>query len=116
LLKADSLFAKVITMDPTSYRGYYFRARTNFELDPETLQGIAKPYYEQTIQIVEAKADPRYNQIIIECCKYMGFYYYLKKDYTQSKIYWNKILALEPANTTALGAIDGIDKILKGKK
>jgi len=48
LLKADSVFAKVITLDPTNYRGYVWRARSNFSLDPETLQGLAKPFYEQT--------------------------------------------------------------------
>lgn len=116
LLKADSVFAKVITMDPTVYRGYIWRARTNFALDPETLQGLAKPYYEQTIPIVEAKADAKYNPVIIECCRYLGYFYYLKKDYTQSKLYWNKILTLDPANTMAINAIEGIDKILKGKK
>ena len=112
---ADSLFTKVVTLDPTNYRGYIWRARTNFSLDPETLQGLAKPFYEQTIPIVEAKADVRYNPVIIECCRYLG-YYYLKKDFTQSKIYWNKILVLDPTNDMAIKAIDGIDKSLKGKK
>ncbi|MDD4971573.1 MAG: hypothetical protein PHT07_19260 [Paludibacter sp.] len=116
LIKADSVFAKVISTDPTNYRGYIWRARTNFALDPETLQGLAKPYYEQTIPIVEAKADVKYNAVIIECCRYLGYFYYLKKDYTQSKIYWNKILVLDPTNDMALKAIDGIDKTLKGKK
>jgi len=116
LIKADSVFAKVIAIDPTNYRGYIWRARTNFALDPETLQGLAKPYYEQTIPIVEAKADVKYNAVIIECCRYLGYFYYLKKDYTQSKTYWNKILVLDPTNDMALKAIDGIDKTLKGKK
>lgn len=116
LLKADSVFAEVIKQDPTNYRGYIWRARTNFSLDPETLQGLAKPYYEQTIPIVEAKADARYNPVIVECCRYLGYFYYLKKDYIQSKLYWNKILVLEPTNDMALKAIDGIDKTLKIKK
>jgi len=116
LLKADSVFTKVVTLDPTNYRGYIWRARTNFALDPETVQGLAKPYYEQTIPIVEAKADPKYNPVILECCRYLGYYFYLKKDFTESKLYWNKILVIDPANDMALKAIDGIDKSLKGKK
>jgi tetratricopeptide (TPR) repeat protein len=116
LLKADSVFAKVITLDPTNYRGYVWRARSNFSLDPETLQGLAKPFYEQTLPIVEAKADPKYNPVILECCRYLGYYYYLKKDFTQSKMYWNKILALDPTNDMAIKAIDGIDKTMKAKK
>ena len=116
LLKADSVFAKMISIDAADYRGYIWRARTNFSLDPETLQGLAKPYYEQTLPIVEAKADARYNPVILECSRYLGYYYFLKKDFTQSKMYWNKILAIEPTNDMALKAIDGIDKTLKGKK
>jgi len=114
LLKADSIFAKVAVMDPTNYRGNYYRANINFVLDPDN--GTAKPFYEQTLTLVEAKADPRYNQIIIECCRFLGYYYYLKEDYTQSKIYWNKILAIEPTNEVAVKAIDGIDATLKRKK
>jgi len=116
LLKADSVFTKVVTLDPTNYRGYIWRARTNFSMDPETLQGLAKPFYEQTIPIVELKKDPRYNPVIVECCRYLGYYFYLKKDFTESKMYWNKILAIDPANEMAKNAIDGIDKSLKGKK
>jgi len=116
LIKADSIFAKVVSLEPTNYRGYRWRALTNFSLDPETTQGLAKPFYEQTLTIVEAKADVRYNQVIIECSRYLGYYYYLKKDYTQSKVYWNKILTIEPTNDIANKAIAGIDKAQKGKK
>jgi len=115
LLKADSIFTKVALLDPTNYRGNYFRAKINFALDPDN--GSAKPYYEQTLTLVESKADPRYNGVIIECCRFLGFYYFVKEDYTQSKVYWNKILAIEPTNEVAVKAIDGIDKTLKkGKK
>lgn len=116
LIKADSVFAKVISLEPTEYRGYIWRARTNFSLDPETLQGLAKPYYDQTLTIVEAKADARYNPVILECSRFLGYYYFLKKDYIQSKVYWNKILVIDPTNDMAIKAIEGIDKSLKGKK
>jgi tetratricopeptide (TPR) repeat protein len=116
LLKADSAFAQVAVLEPTSYRGYVWRARTNFALDPESTIGLAKPFYEQTLTIVESKADVRYNPVIQECSRYLGYYYFLKKDYTQSKFYWNKILSIEPTNDLAIKAIDGIDKALKGVK
>ncbi|MDR3651924.1 MAG: tetratricopeptide repeat protein [Paludibacter sp.] len=116
LIKADSMFAKVVSMDSTSYRGYIWRARTNFALDPETKQGIAKPFYEQTLAVVEAKADVRYNPVILECSRFLGYYYFLKSDFTESKIYWNKILSIDPQNELALKAIDGIDKTLKAAK
>jgi tetratricopeptide (TPR) repeat protein len=116
LQKADSLFAQVATLEPTNYRGNVWRARTNVELDPELTLGLSKPYYELTLTLVESKADVKYNPVIIECSRYLGYYYFLKKDYAESKIYWNKILVIDPKNDTALKAIDGIDKSLKGKK
>ena len=116
LLKADSVFAQVATLEPTAYRGNMWRARTNFALDPESTIGLAKPFYEQTVTLVEAKADARYNPVILECSRYLGYYYFLKKDYPQSKLYWNKILTIDSKNELALKAIEGIDKALKGKK
>jgi tetratricopeptide (TPR) repeat protein len=116
LLKADSLFAQVATLEPTNYRGNAWRARTNVELDPELTLGLSKTYYDQTLTLVESKADAKYNPVIIECSRYLGYYYFLKKDYAQSKIYWNKILVIEPKNETAIKAVEGIDKSLKGKK
>jgi len=116
LLKADSIFGQVASLEPTAYRGNMWRARTNFALDPESTIGLAKPFYEQTVTLVEAKADVRYNPVILECSRYLGYYYFLKKDYVQSKIYWNKILLIDSKNELALKAIEGIDKALKGKK
>lgn len=116
LLKADSLFAEVATLEPTGYRGNFFRARTNFALDPENTTDIAKTFYDMTLTLVEAKADVRYNPVILECTRFLGAYYFQKKEYLQSKLYWNKILVLDPKNELALKVIEGIDKALKGKK
>lgn len=116
LLKADSIFAIIATDEPTGYRGNFWRARTNSALDPETTQGLAKPFYEKTVTLVESKADPRYNSVLSECYSYLGFYYLLQKDNTQSMTYWNKILAIDPTNVTAKKASEGITKAMKGKK
>jgi len=114
LHNADSIFAKAATLYPTDYRPNYYRAKTNFALDPEN--GSAKPYYEQTLALVESKANVRFNPIIIECSRFLGYYYFLKEDYTQSKVYWNKILAIDAKNDIANKAMDGIEKTLKKKK
>lgn len=116
LTKADSVFAKVAELEPDNYRGNFWRARTNSALDPETTQGLAKPFYEKTVQVVEPKNDPRYNPVLVECYSYLGYYSLLKEDYQLSLSYWNKILAIDPANSTAQKAIAGIQKTLKGKK
>jgi len=116
LLKADSVFAVVAKMEPTGYRGNFWRARTNSGLDPETTKGLAKPFYELTATLVESKADPKFNPILLECYRYLGFYFLLKSDYTTSTSYWNKILVLDPTNAVALKGIEGIKRATKSKK
>ena len=51
LIKADSLFKELSFQVPNSYVSYFWRARVNSMLDPETTKGLAKPYYEKVIEI-----------------------------------------------------------------
>ena len=37
-----------------------------------------------------------------------AYYYFVKEDYNQSKLYWNKILEIDPGNETATKALGGI--------
>ena len=108
LQAADSVFALVARQAPDSYLGDMWRARTNSAMDPETTEGLAKPYYEKVTEMLLAKNEPRYNSALIECYSYLGYYYLLKSDYPVSKEYWNKILAIDPTNATAKKALDGI--------
>ncbi len=115
LLKADSTFALLATVEPDGYRGDFWRARVNSALDPETTAGLAKPYYEKTAALLESKNDSRYNQYLIECYSYLGYYMLLQKDNAGSIAYWNKILAINPNNVTAKKAIAGIQAPKKKK-
>ncbi|MDO4164836.1 MAG: tetratricopeptide repeat protein [Bacteroides sp.] len=108
LQSADSVFAAISAEAPGSYLGDLWRARTNSAMDPETTEGLAKPYYEKVAEILLAKNEPRYNSSLIECYSYLGYYYLLKSDYPTSKDYWNRILAIDPENATAKKALDGI--------
>ena len=116
LMNADTVFAKVAIMEPNGYRANYYRAQTNFFMDPDLTAGLAKPYYESTLAFCEAKADIRFNKVIVECANYLASYYFQKKDYQQSKLYWNKILVVDPKNDKAIKSIEWIDKALKVKK
>lgn len=115
LLKADSVFAAVAVVEPEVYRANFWRARANSALDPETMLGLAKPYYEQTVAMVEPKNDARYNAVLIECYSYLGYYTLLQKDNAGSLVFWNKILAINPNNVTAKKAIAGIQAPKKKK-
>jgi tetratricopeptide (TPR) repeat protein len=118
-IQADSAFSKVARLE-TNYRGNFWRARANSALDPETTKGLAKPFYEKTATLIEQMEDKtnavRYNSVLLECYKYLGYYYLVAKDNSNSMLYWNKILAIAPTDATALKAIEGISKAMKGKK
>ena len=110
LIQADTIFAEVSAEAPDSYLGNFWRARTNSAIDPETTQGLAKPYYEKVVEMLLPKNDARYNRVIIECYKYLGYYFLLQSDYETSKDYWNKILAIDPNDALAKTALEGIEK------
>lgn len=103
---ADSIFGYVAEKVPDNYLGSFWRARANSSLDPETEQGLAKPYYEAAASILEK--DNKNVRLLIECYSYLGYYHYLKNQPTESKVYWNKILALDPENDVAKKALEGI--------
>lgn len=110
--KADSIFAKVAELEPDNYRANFWRARTNSGLDPETTKGIAKPFYEKTVEACLTKNDPRYNPVIVECYSYLAYFYLISseksksaKDAAISKDYWGKILKIDPANAVAKRAL-----------
>jgi tetratricopeptide (TPR) repeat protein len=111
LQKADSFFETVNERTPTSYLGNFWRARTHAQLDPETEQGLAKPFYEQALTILETNPE-KYKSELLECYKYLGYYFYLQKENAASIAYWEKVLALDPSNAMATEAIKGI----KGSK
>lgn len=110
LIKADSAFAKLAELAPDSYLGNFWRARTNSALDPETTEGLAKPYYEQVAVLLgeKSKEDARFNRYLIECYRYLGYYYLVAEKYEESKEYWNKILAIDPNDAIATKALEGI--------
>jgi tetratricopeptide (TPR) repeat protein len=132
LYKADSAFTKITELAPTSFLGYFWRARTNSTIDPEATQGLAKPYYEKVIEIVADQGE-RYKTQLIESYKYLGYYHYVqadaitnhattnkqnknipdnaKKEYLTSKDFFEKVLEVDPDDTTAQKAKKAIDDI-----
>lgn len=108
LKEADTVFAAIAQSAPDSHLGNLWRARSNSALDPETTQGLAKPFYEEVAKLLESKKEARYNSVLIECYKYLGYYYLVTNKMQDSKTYWNKILAIDPTDATAKKALDGI--------
>lgn len=113
LHSADSAFAIVIERLPESYTGYFYRARVNSLLDPDTELGLARPYYEKLVEVLTKKGDDEGSKdMLLESYKYLGYYFYLKEDKHNAINYWEKILSLSPGDSTAIQVLEQ----LKGKK
>jgi tetratricopeptide (TPR) repeat protein len=115
-LKADSIFADFTIRYPEHYMGYFWRARVNAILDPNTELGLAKPHYEKVAEILEKTNNAERKKEMIESYQYLGYYYYLKEDMPNSLIYFNKIIAIDPNNSVAQEAIKGIEESIKGNQ
>jgi len=109
--KADTAFSKVIEMQPKLSVGYLWRGRSNANLDLDGKLGLAKPFYEQLIVIAEEDS-VKYRKELIEALEYLGAFYYLTGDYTNSKVYWTRVKAIDPENEKAEVALND----MKGKK
>ena len=108
LQKADIAFGNVITASPTTQDAYIFRARTNRLLDKDDMMAT---YYQQYIDVVTAKGDV---EIAKNKAKFIEAYNnmaasFANKDKVKAKEFFNKTLALDPANAYALEAL----KVLK---
>lgn len=115
LVKADSAFSYINQKSPTTPDAWLFRARTNRLLDDaENSGGKMVPYYEKFIEVISAKpeglTDARNKKSLIEAYNNLGAYY-LKTDQAKAKEYFNKTLALDPADSYASQVI----KQLQGK-
>ena len=100
---------------PDHYLGYLSSARTNSALDPETTEGLAKPYYEKALEVMLPSQNERKAEIL-ECYRYLGYYYYVKNELVQSKTFWNKVLEIDPTDAVSLQVIKSIDSNLKKGK
>ncbi|WP_139924732.1 tetratricopeptide repeat protein [Hymenobacter sp. DG01] len=109
--QADSLYGVVLTERPNYVPGYQMRARANANIDKDSKQGLAKPYYEKYIEVAGSSADAaKYKTGLIEANKYLGYYYYQKGDKTAALPYWQQALALDPNDQQAKTAIAEINK------
>ena len=106
LNKADTLCGSFLAEQAGSMQGLQMRARIKAALDPEFELGIAKPFYEKVIE--KAQTDSvKYSTALVESYDYMGWYYYFTdQNYLISKMYYNRILAIDPKNAKAKNALN----------
>lgn len=106
-VKADTMFTRIIAIQPTSFLANLFKARCiNYQkLDPDQSKGIAKPYYERFTQLVTGDNIEKYKKQLTEAYSYLGGYYGRRKDIPNAEAAYRKVLELDPANKTAKEAL-----------
>lgn len=119
-------FNKVCELSPANHLGWFWSARTQALKDPESLAGLAKPYYEKALAIMEQSPD-KFKKEIVEALKYMGYYYYLRFEDASTKakkeeisiyrdsssLFWNRIITIDPADKQAMDAINALSDVKK---
>lgn len=112
LKKAEEIYIQLENEFPDAQEYAVFkRARVNSYMDPDSKQGLAKPIYEKLASIIEAYPEKSSSDKarLIEAYSYLGSYYFVVKDSkSESDVYWNKILEIDPENERA--------KLALGKK
>lgn len=112
--EADSAFTRVTQLSPDYAGGYIWKGRIGSLLDPEAQTTGARESYEKALALLEKGDADKNRKSIIECCKYLGSYYYfayerlLKTDNqqaaamkVQSTVYFTKIAEMDPNDAQA---------------
>ena len=112
--RGNLAFSEVVDRSPESYLGYLWKANLNYlvdikgqEVKGEAFDGVAKPYYEQVLEVMlKNNEDGRRNNDIIDAYRYLASYYLLLDDKAAAGEYFKKILAIDPTNTVAIDALN----------
>jgi tetratricopeptide (TPR) repeat protein len=101
---ADTAFRKVNEIVPDYGPGWLMRAKTNKQLDTaKTKPTLAKPYYEKFLSLTEPKIDTDFKKrSAIEAYNYLAEHFAnALNDYPAAVTFFDKIIALDPANKEA---------------
>ncbi|WP_255489821.1 lipopolysaccharide assembly protein LapB [Dysgonomonas sp. 25] len=111
----DKAFTTVTERLPDNFLGYFWRARIHTLADPNTTEGLAKPYYEDTARVITESGEVEENAgILVEAYTYLAYYNYLQwventnaKKTTAAneakanmKKYTEALLEVDPTNAT----------------
>lgn len=113
-VQADSIFTGILVENPALQVGYLWKARSSTGLDPEAKNALAKPHYEKFIETASMDSI-KYKRELIESYTYLGFLYYNQNNADSSKINFNKILSLDPANQNANEVLKALKTVKKPK-
>lgn len=104
-LQADGVYADLSTKFENAVEyANFMRARVNSQMDLDSKQGLAKPYYDKLIELISPKAekDATDKARLIEAYRYnIAYYFIVKEDKATAKTLANQLIALDPDNEIA---------------
>ena len=103
-IAADSAFSKLTQLSPAWPVGYFWRGKSNVQLDPKNDKGLAKPHFEKALLLLkpEEKTSPTYKNNVLEALEYLaGYYTSVTKDKTKADEYWKMVQEIDPNNAKA---------------
>jgi tetratricopeptide (TPR) repeat protein len=113
---ADSIFAIYTEKYPTEIYGYLWRARSNQAMDTTMQQGLAVPHYEKLGEMALSIDAAKFKGQAVSSYFYLVQYYNdIKKDPAKALEYVDKVLAIDPANETAVKIKDILSKAVNKK-
>lgn len=115
--KADSVFGKmaeVATSTDDKIFAYTNQAYSRVQLDT-TAQGIAVPAYQALVKTALTDS-AKYTKNLVDAYSYLGYFNLSNSNVKEAKVYYQKILAIEPTNEKAVKAMDALNKGAGGKK
>jgi len=109
-LAADSIFATVTKKTPDWPIGYYWRGSAlynAYDRQENIDKGISAPYYLKLTELAEKDANPsKYNSFLKLAYSYLAYYTQTTlNDKDKAKVYWEKLLAIDPNNGPAKDAL-----------
>lgn len=110
--KADSTFAALSVLQPNMTIVDMWAARSKAAQDSTSENGLAKPYYEKLVQKVSSAPSKTKNDqaMMVEGYLYLGYYNYLKGQNSAAKEFYQKVLAIDPANEKAKIAVKSLSQ------
>lgn len=108
--RADSIFTRLTEVSPNWLPGFSWRARCNEQIDTDGKLGLSQPHYAKVIQLGTSDAAniSKYKKNLIDAYNYLGYYFYLKKDFSNAIANYTKTIELDPSNATAGQALAGL--------
>jgi tetratricopeptide (TPR) repeat protein len=101
--KADKVFGLYVEKYPEQSFGYYWQARANAARDEGMKEGLAVPYYEKLIEVLQKEEMNETNKRwLTESYNYLAAYNTnTRKDYDEAIGYFEKVLELNPEDDDA---------------